>query len=174
MRTLGKHLSYANVVATFALLFAMSGGALAANHYLITKSSQIKPSLLKKLKGSTGAAGPQGIPGSQGPGGKEGSAGKEGPKGASGPSGVSAYQVVEGAPVKGSGTGLNVAFAFAKCPSGTSVLGGGFHVTTGADGEIFVADNGPNGSTEWESRLTSGSTSSYTAVAFAICATVSS
>ena len=28
-----KRLSYANVTATLALVFAMSGGALAANHY---------------------------------------------------------------------------------------------------------------------------------------------
>jgi hypothetical protein len=32
MNSLRKHLSYANIVATLALLFAMSGGALAASH----------------------------------------------------------------------------------------------------------------------------------------------
>jgi len=55
-----RHLSYANVVATMALVFAMSGGALAASHYLITKTTQIKPSVLKTLKGKTGPAGPKG------------------------------------------------------------------------------------------------------------------
>lgn len=45
-----RHLSYANVVATVALVFAMSGGALAAAHYLITSTSQIKPSVLRTLK----------------------------------------------------------------------------------------------------------------------------
>jgi hypothetical protein len=34
-----RHLSYANVVATMALVFAMSGSALAAKHYLITSTS---------------------------------------------------------------------------------------------------------------------------------------
>jgi hypothetical protein len=29
-----RHLSYANVVATLALVFAMTGGAFAASHYL--------------------------------------------------------------------------------------------------------------------------------------------
>jgi len=44
-----RHLSYANVVSTLALLFAMTGGALAASHYVITSTKQIKPSVLKKL-----------------------------------------------------------------------------------------------------------------------------
>ena len=81
MGRLRRHLSYANVVATMALVFAMSGGALAASHYLITKTSQIKPSVLKKLKGNighTGATGPSG------PSGPPGSAGKEGQQGALG------------------------------------------------------------------------------------------
>jgi hypothetical protein len=47
MTSIRRHLSYANVVATFALVFAMSGGALAAQHYLLRSTKQIKPSLLK-------------------------------------------------------------------------------------------------------------------------------
>jgi hypothetical protein len=42
-------LSYANVVATLALVRAMSGGAIAATHYLITSTKQISPRGLKKL-----------------------------------------------------------------------------------------------------------------------------
>jgi hypothetical protein len=41
--------TYANVVATLALVLAMSGGALAASHYLITSTRQISPRVLKKL-----------------------------------------------------------------------------------------------------------------------------
>jgi hypothetical protein len=44
-----KHLTYANVAATLALVFAMSGGALAAKHYLVTKTSQISPKVLKSF-----------------------------------------------------------------------------------------------------------------------------
>ncbi len=65
-----RHFSYANVVATLALVFAMSGGALAANHYLINSPKQINPKVLKKLrgpKGKTGAAGPTGATGPAGP-----------------------------------------------------------------------------------------------------------
>jgi hypothetical protein len=76
-----RHLSYANVVATMALVFAMSGGALAASHYLITKTSQIKPSVLKKLKGNIGHTGLAGAIGAQGPAGKEGQPGAQGESG---------------------------------------------------------------------------------------------
>ena len=36
-----KGFSYANVTATLALFFALSGGALAAKHYLINSTNQI-------------------------------------------------------------------------------------------------------------------------------------
>jgi collagen type VII alpha len=76
-----RHLNYANVVATFALLFAMSGGALAAKHYLINSTKQINPKVLKKLKGNAGKTGKTGA---TGPAGAAGSQGKEGPQGIAG------------------------------------------------------------------------------------------
>ncbi len=78
-----RHLNYANVVATLALVFAMSGGALAAKHYLINSTKQINPKVLKKLKGNagkTGATGPAGAPGKEG---AKGTQGVEGPRGPS-------------------------------------------------------------------------------------------
>lgn len=60
--------TYANIVATLALFFAMTGGALAAHHYLITSTKQISPKVVKALKGKTG---PRGLQGPQGPIGKE-------------------------------------------------------------------------------------------------------
>src|SRR5271169_750268 len=115
-----RHLSYANVVATLALVFAMSGGALAASHYLIKSTSQISPKVLKKLAGRTGkrgAIGPTGATGpalgatpgqsgaaaSAGPRGAEGKQGREGPpgrdgrqgkEGPSGPTGASASESI--------------------------------------------------------------------------------
>ncbi|HWY18280.1 MAG TPA: hypothetical protein VNY27_06160 [Solirubrobacteraceae bacterium] len=53
-------------------MFAMSGGALAAKHYLINSTKQINPKVLKSLKGNTGAAGVPGTQGKEGPQGKEG------------------------------------------------------------------------------------------------------
>src|SRR5207237_1021276 len=95
------HLTYANVAATLALVFAMSGGALAAKHYLINSTKQISPSVLKKLKGKTGKtgktgnAGATGLAGTPGTGGKEGKEGKEGKQGAEGAPGTArAYGAV--------------------------------------------------------------------------------
>jgi len=79
-----KRLSYANVAATLALVFSMTGGAVAANNYLISSTKEIKPSVLKKLKGKTGKTGKTGAAGAagkEGAPGKEGAAGKEGPAG---------------------------------------------------------------------------------------------
>jgi hypothetical protein len=90
MTTLRKHLSYANIVATLALLFAMSGSALAAKHYLINSTKQINPKVLKSLTGKTGKPGAAGPSGSQGPAGSPGLSGPEGPKGNPGPT-ASAY-----------------------------------------------------------------------------------
>jgi hypothetical protein len=81
-------LSYANVTATLALFFGLSGGALAASHYLITSTRQIKPSVLSALKGNAGKAGPVGPVGERGPAGAAGTSGV-GAKGEPGTSGVS-------------------------------------------------------------------------------------
>jgi hypothetical protein len=44
-----RRLTYANVAATLALVFSMSGGALAASHYLIKSTKQISPKVLKSF-----------------------------------------------------------------------------------------------------------------------------
>jgi hypothetical protein len=62
-------LTYANVAATLALVFSISGGALAAQHYVITRVSQISPTVRAQLRGARGPQGPQGSSGdSAGPG----------------------------------------------------------------------------------------------------------
>jgi hypothetical protein len=83
-----RHISYANVAATLALVFAMSGGAMAAKHYLISSTKQISPKVLKKLKGNAGARGVTGATGATGAQGKEGAAGKEGAVGKEGLKGL--------------------------------------------------------------------------------------
>lgn len=95
-----RRLSYANVTATLALVFAMSGGAMAANHYLINSTKQINPKVLKKLTGKAGAAGAAGATGSAGAIGKEGPQGKEGSKGEKGEPGKEGSPGKNGEPGK--------------------------------------------------------------------------
>jgi hypothetical protein len=79
-----KHLTYANVAMTIALVFAMTGGAYAAKHYLITSTKQISPSVLKALAGKRGTTGPAGAAGPTGPAGAKGENGATGPEGKEG------------------------------------------------------------------------------------------
>jgi hypothetical protein len=89
---LSRRFSYANVAATLALVFAMSGGALAAKRYLVNSPNQINPKVLSKLKGHNGArgrhgpTGPAGPAGPTGPTGSKGEPGSPGTKGEPGPS----------------------------------------------------------------------------------------
>jgi hypothetical protein len=93
MKTLWRHINYASVVATLALLFALAGGAVAAQRYLINSTGQINPKVLKKLRGRTGPAGRPGVTGAQGSPGTNGSPGAAGAVGAGGT--ARAYGVVK-------------------------------------------------------------------------------
>ena len=85
-----------NAIALTALVFAFTGTGLAASHYIITSTKQIKPSVLRKLHGARGAKGRAGAQGKEGAAGKQGATGaqgvtgvqgKEGPEGKQGPAG---------------------------------------------------------------------------------------
>jgi hypothetical protein len=76
-----RHLSYANVAATLALILSMSGGALAASRYLINSTKQINPVVLKALRGNTGPSGARGAKGQAGVQGIPGEPGGRGPRG---------------------------------------------------------------------------------------------
>jgi hypothetical protein len=123
-RTARSRFTYANVTATLALVFAMSGGALAASHYLITSTKQISPKVLKALKGKAGANGANGVPGPAGTGavGPQGAAGSQGPaglQGAEGPAGK------DGAPGKAGKEGKEGQLCKTECvlPSGATEVG---------------------------------------------------
>jgi hypothetical protein len=90
------HVTPGTVIATLALVFAMSGGAYAASHYLITSTKQISPKVLKSLKGKTGPAGPTGSTGPAGAAGV-GTAGAAGPLGPAGAAGVKGENGATGA-----------------------------------------------------------------------------
>jgi hypothetical protein len=92
-----RRITYANVVATMALVLAMGGTAVAAKHYLVNSTKQINPKVLKSLKGKNGANGPAGP---AGPAGAAGAAGAAGPKGETGAAGSAlAYAHVSSAGV---------------------------------------------------------------------------
>jgi hypothetical protein len=87
------HVSPATVIASLALVFAITGGAYAASKVLITSTKQISPKVLKALRGNAGvngvngAAGANGAPGSGGPQGPAGPGGPQGPQGVRGETG---------------------------------------------------------------------------------------
>jgi hypothetical protein len=97
-----RHLSYANVAATVALVFAVTGGAFAATGHsggpgpasahltAAAVRSTFATSAKSKSKpktGPRGPAGPKGATGAAGPAGAIGTAGPAGPTGATGPAG---------------------------------------------------------------------------------------
>jgi hypothetical protein len=84
-----------NAIALVALVFAMTGTGIAASHYIITSTSQIKPSVLKKLRGKIGATGRAGV---AGPVGAQGLAGTAGERGIAGPAGKDGAPGEEGPP----------------------------------------------------------------------------
>jgi hypothetical protein len=96
LKRLARALSYANVAATLALVFSMSGGALAAEHYLVNSTRQINPKVLRQLRGSAGPQGPPGLAGATGPIGPRGIKGEAGPEGKTGPEGKQDPQGVAG------------------------------------------------------------------------------
>jgi hypothetical protein len=104
MRFLRKRFRYANIVATLALVFAMSGGAYAAGRYVITSTKQISPKVLKSLQGKPGAVGKPGAAGPAGPAGS-GATGPAGPTGPAGATGSTGPQGIPGTP----GTGVTTA-----------------------------------------------------------------
>jgi hypothetical protein len=102
------------VIAGLALFVALGGTAAAAKHYLVTSTSQIKPGVLKALKGKAGQAGAPGPQGTQG---------VAGPQGPAGPSTLSALVTVVGPNVEvPSG---EVGGVEAVCPAGYRAIGGG-------------------------------------------------
>ena len=123
-------------IAVVALFIALGGTAFGA-HFLITSTSQIKPSVLKKLrgkrgragvKGATGAAGPAGPQGKEGAPGKEGTPGKEGPEGKEGkegpPASLTKLEEVRGEFVEVEPEESEASLAL--CPTGNRAVSGGF------------------------------------------------
>lgn len=125
--------SPAFVLAGLALFVALGGSAAAARHFLVTSTRQIKPSVLRELRGAGVRGGPRGP---IGPPGRAGAAGPPGPPGEPGPPGpvaLSALTAVH-APdvlVRPQAEATSVA----TCPAGSHAVSGGGY--TGLAIEIF-------------------------------------
>ncbi len=149
-----RKLTYANVVSTLALVLVLAGGtAYAANHYLITRTSQIKPSVLKQLRGRAGQSGAAGA------------------TGATGAAGISGYTQVASATTNNPAGAQDVAIA--NCPAGESVLGGGAFGSAVSTGQSITTSEPANSDTGWLVAMSNGSGTADTFTVYAICATVS-
>lgn len=159
--------SITTAIACLALFLATTGSAIAAGHYLVSSTSQIKPSVLKALKGKRGPAGPAGSQGAQGPAGTAGAAGTS----------FTTADITEvpGTPVSmcalGGGS-CEVGAGGATCPTGTVVIGGGWLGGSTPPVDATVSDNGPTtNATTWEVVIANNSTSSAPSFTpYAICA----
>jgi hypothetical protein len=159
-------------VATLALFFAMSGGALAAKHYLVNSTKQINPKVLRALKGKTGPTGPAGALGAQGKEGAAGKEGKEGKEGKPGPTVLGAITEVRSPEVfvpKGMAKE-----AAATCPAGSRVISGGYEyfIEQTEKPPNFVKSEATKGRTGWRVEVgnPSGNSESIFEEAVAYCA----
>jgi hypothetical protein len=137
---LRNRMSYANVTATLALFFAMSGGALAASHYLITSTKQISPKVLSSLKGANGKAGSNGA---QGAPGAQGSQGPQGPAGTNG-TGIKGETGGPGSPGSPGANGKSVV-AGEEAKGGYCKEGGANFEVEGSGSKVYAC-NGEGGS----------------------------
>lgn len=116
----------ATVIATFAFFLALSGGAMAASHYLITSTRQLSPKVIKALRGQSGKTGERGATGPQGPVGPTGPQGSVGTAGTNGTNGTNGTPGAPGAPGE-SPTVKSVPKENANCPEGGTEVKEGSH-----------------------------------------------
>lgn len=123
-------------LAAALLLITFSAASFGAGRYLITNIKQIKPSVIKQLRGATGPRGPAGASGQGGPIGKTGSGttgpvGSVGPQGPPGPRGTpgTTSTTIVSRTITTNSNADTIAVVF--CPSGSVVTGGGYAMVHG-------------------------------------------
>ena len=127
------------------------------------------------VPGPQGPAGPPGVDGEDGVDGADGAAGPAGPRGPAGAGGDVAeisYLQVEG-PISTSGSSASRT-ASAVCAFGNVVVGGGFEISSSANGNRkppFVTKSAPSSSNTWTvtAERGSGERDSWSVRAYAIC-----
>jgi hypothetical protein len=131
---------------------SLTGTSIAASHYLITSTKQIKPSVLKQLNGATGLRGVQGAQGAQGEQGEQGEQGDQGDQGdqglrgatgltgPKGPAGIASIIEVQGAELVLAPGEYGVP-PIASCPAGYVVVGTGWQGSFGTVGGFVLSSH---------------------------------
>lgn len=143
------------VLSLLALFIALGGTAIAAKHYLITSTSQIKPSILKQLRGRTG---PPGLAGANG------ANGAQGPQGPAGPTSLGRLTSVTGP--KNLVSPSSIGESVATCPSGNNAVSGGYF-SVGHSAHVFSS---VGFSSAWHVALNNEGEETATVQAVAYCA----
>lgn len=184
-----RTLSPATVIATIALLFSLTGTAVAGG--LITGANILNGSvssvdvmneslrtvdirngtlLPEDFKGKKFPTGPKGDQGPAGPAGAQGAAGPAGPAGPQGVAGLSQVTVVTAESASDSDGSK---FVDAHCPAGKRIIGGGATLV-GAYGDIALDENTPLNATTWRAMgfEVNATGANWSVRAHAICAVV--
>ena len=147
------------ITAAAVATLAVAGTAGAASRWIITSTSQIKPSVRAALRGN------------QGPRGRTGPTGAPGARGPAGISGV-VWVRDTGVTLAPSGQPGDVQSSFAACPVGTEVVGGGWSFDHDAPNISSVPTNGAVGSIGWGVLMVNNASYSSEFFAQAECVTV--
>jgi hypothetical protein len=143
MRRIPRHINPATAIAVIALVFALSGTAIAARRYLITNPKQISPVVIKQLAKLAGRQA------AQGPTGQNGSNGLSGERGPAGPGAEVHWAVVDGNATLARPLGKGVSVERVGEADGTYVVTFdrdvtecGYEATIGRSGTESVEDPG--------------------------------
>jgi hypothetical protein len=116
------------LLATVVAVGLLGGSAFAGSRWVITSTHQIKPSVLKQLRGQTGPQGAIGAPGASGP---------------AGPAGIATIQDVDASTSYCAfGSSCDVESVTATCPGSAIAVGGAANASTIDTGvSTFVGGN---------------------------------
>ncbi len=158
--TLRTRFGIPGVISVIALVFAMLGGAYAANN---SGSSGKATASAKAKKGPRGPKGPKGDTGPAGPAGPAGPKGDAGAAGANGKDGAPGAQGNPGTPGAAGTSAKATAFTGSKTVGSVTCTEGGLEVTSGNPATaVCNGAKGANGQSGFTETLPSGKTETGT------------